>query len=382
MADKILIIDDDLETLRLIGVVLQRQGFQVFTTSNGVDGIALAQREKPILIVLDIMMPDLDGYQVTRMLRENPETAGIAILMFTAKTQVDDKIAGYDAGVDEYLTKPIHPAELVARIKSMLTAQKKKPGPLEPAKLGYSVVVLAPKGGLGSSTLALNLSIMLYGKGIKDTIAAEFRPGHGNWAIELNFPKPEGLSKLLTRKANEITPAVVEKELTPTQSGLRLLLASVNMKDLALVNAGDQMQAIFRDLIKMTSMSIIDLGNNYLPYYENILSVCQEIVLITEPFPKTVKQTRMLIDDLGSKGLLYSRYLTPVVLNRVRADLTMNVSAIQEELGQDIVHVISPAPELAYSSMVQNTPMVQLQPVSLTAQQFGKLADAIISRTK
>ena len=60
----------------------------------------------------------------------------------------------------------------------------------------------------------------------------------------------------------------------------------------------------------------------------------------------------------------------------------MNVPAIQEELGQDVVHVISPAPELAYTSSVQNTPMVQLQPISLTAQQFGKLADAVISRTK
>jgi Flp pilus assembly CpaE family ATPase len=149
-----------------------------------------------------------------------------------------------------------------------------------------------------------------------------------------------------------------------------------------LTNAGDQMQAVFRELIKMTSMTIIDIGNNYLPHYENILTLCREIILITEPFPNTVKRTRMLIDELGSKGLLYSRYLTTVVLSRVRADLTMNIPAIQEVLGQEIVHVISPAPELAYTSTVQNTPMVQLQPVSLTAQQFGKLADAVITRTK
>jgi MinD-like ATPase involved in chromosome partitioning or flagellar assembly len=328
------------------------------------------------------MMPDLDGYQVTHMLRDNPETSGIAILMFTAKTQVDDKITGYDAGVDEYLTKPIHPAELVARIKSMLTAQKKKTGPLDAAKAGYSVVVLAPKGGLGSSTLALNLGIMLCNKGFKDTIAAEFRPGHGTWAIELNCPHPEGLNKLLNLKTNEINPAKIETELTPTQGGLRLLLASPSMNDLNLTNAGDQMQAVFRELIKMTSMTIIDIGNNYLPHYENILTLCREIILITEPFPNTVKRTRMLIDELGSKGLLYSRYLTTVVLSRVRADLTMNIPAIQEVLGQEIVHVISPAPELAYTSTVQNTPMVQLQPVSLTAQQFGKLADAVITRTK
>ncbi len=120
MAEKILIVDDDVETLRLVGLMLQREGYEIASASNGAQALSMAQREMPDLIVLDVMMPDMDGYQVTSSLRQMPGTALTPILMFTAKSQVDDKVAGYDAGVDDYLTKPVHPAELVAHIKALL----------------------------------------------------------------------------------------------------------------------------------------------------------------------------------------------------------------------------------------------------------------------
>ena len=112
MAEKILIIDDDLDTLRLVGLMLQRQGYQITAATNGELGLEKAFEEKPDLILLDIMMPGMDGYEVTRRLRAKPETVDTPILMFTAKTQLDDKVAGFEVGADDYLTKPTHPSEL------------------------------------------------------------------------------------------------------------------------------------------------------------------------------------------------------------------------------------------------------------------------------
>src|SRR5690349_3477131 len=109
MAEKILIVDDDLETLRLVGMMLEKQGYSILAASSGSEAINKAQSERPDIILLDVMMPDMDGYEVTRALRAGAKTADIPILMFTAKSQVDDKIAGYNAGVDDYLTKPVHP---------------------------------------------------------------------------------------------------------------------------------------------------------------------------------------------------------------------------------------------------------------------------------
>ena len=108
MAEKILIIDDDLDTLRLVGLMLQRQGYQIVAASNGTLGLGAAS-EKPDLILLDIMMPDMDGYEVARQLRDNPDTKHTPILMFTAKTQLDDKVAGFEVGADDY-SDEAHPS--------------------------------------------------------------------------------------------------------------------------------------------------------------------------------------------------------------------------------------------------------------------------------
>ena len=157
MAEKILIVDDDPETVKFISIFLRRQGYEPVEAHDGIEALRIADQQAPDLIVLDVMMPGLDGYEVARNLRRKPETALIPILMFTAKTQTEDRLAGYEAGVDIYLTKPIHPVELQANIKALLTQRKARAQSL--ANKGYVVGVVAAKGGLGVSTIALNLAI-------------------------------------------------------------------------------------------------------------------------------------------------------------------------------------------------------------------------------
>ncbi|MBT3313958.1 MAG: response regulator [Anaerolineae bacterium] len=125
MAEKILIIDDDIDTLRLVGLVLQKEGYQIITANNGRQGLLKMSAESPDLILLDIMMPEMDGYEVARRLRKNPKTAEIPILMFTAKSQIDDKVTGFESGADDYLTKPTRPTELQAHIRALLSRSKK-----------------------------------------------------------------------------------------------------------------------------------------------------------------------------------------------------------------------------------------------------------------
>ncbi len=214
MAEKILIVDDDLETLRLVGVMIQRNGYQIIAANSGAQAISMAKTEIPDLILLDIMMPEMDGYEVARQLRKFPDTTNIPILMFTAKTQVEDKITGYESGADDYLTKPAHPAELVAHIKALLSRMEKNrtsTGPL--VEKGYVTAVMSAKGGVGASTIAINLAITLSQRLKGEAIAAEFRPGNGVWGLELGYPNPTGLHNLLQMKAPEITRELVDGEL-------------------------------------------------------------------------------------------------------------------------------------------------------------------------
>lgn len=120
MTFKLLIIDDHPETRSIIGRVLEQQGYQVVAAVNGLEGLKLAEQEKPALILLDFMMPVMDGLETCQRLRQRPEMAKVPIIMFTAVDDPQQKLSVFNAGADDYLNKPTEPAELVDRVKTML----------------------------------------------------------------------------------------------------------------------------------------------------------------------------------------------------------------------------------------------------------------------
>lgn len=128
MDNKILVIEDDPATLRLIDYSLRHDGYQVLTASNGLEGIRKAHNEEPDLIILDVMLPGMDGFEICHSLRSEPDTAQLPILMFSAKAQEIDKDTGLKVGADDYLAKPADPAEVVSRVEKLL-ARKRRAAP-------------------------------------------------------------------------------------------------------------------------------------------------------------------------------------------------------------------------------------------------------------
>ena len=122
---KVLVIDDEENIIEFIKLGLRYEGFQVESAPDGEQGIVAAQRIDPELIILDVMMPGIDGIEVCQRLRNNPTTRDIPILMLTAKDEVRDRITGLDAGADDYLTKPFDFDEMLARIRAILRRQKR-----------------------------------------------------------------------------------------------------------------------------------------------------------------------------------------------------------------------------------------------------------------
>ena len=116
----VLVIDDEESIIDLIKLGLKYEGFEVVAASDGEDGIAAAQRTNPSFIILDWMLPDMDGLEVCRRLRSNPTTHDIPILLLTAKGEVGSRVEGLNTGADDYLTKPFSFEELVARIRAIL----------------------------------------------------------------------------------------------------------------------------------------------------------------------------------------------------------------------------------------------------------------------
>ncbi len=131
MVKKILVIEDDPATSRLVDYSLRHEGYEIITAFNGLEGIRKAKNEAPDLVILDVMLPGMDGFEICHRLKADPVTAQLPILMCSAKAQDMDKQTGLKVGADDYLSKPAAPAEIVKRVGQLLARPKDTPAPRE-----------------------------------------------------------------------------------------------------------------------------------------------------------------------------------------------------------------------------------------------------------
>jgi CheY-like chemotaxis protein/MinD-like ATPase involved in chromosome partitioning or flagellar assembly len=383
MAEKILVVDDDIDTLRLVGLMLERQGYQIIAASTGQQALSLARIEKPDLILLDLMMPDIDGITVARRLRSGPETKEILIIMFTAKGQTDDKLEGFGAGADDYLTKPTQPRELIAHVKAVLKRAGMKPAipSKEYTARGRVFGVLAAKGGVGVSTVTTNLGISLHLLSKRPVVISDFRPGCGTIGLELGIANPLGQSKLLTSDASLITPDTIDPELTLHPCGARFLLASARPQDASYIGAVDHFTRLAQQIAYLSSFVMLDLGASLVPAVEKVLECCEQVIIVLEPVPQTVYQTRLLLDYLAGKMQGENR-LQVALVNRLRAGMQLSLGQVQDQLGHNVAAIFPAAPELAYQAQVSATPIVLRQPDGVVTQQFNNLAERLVGKSK
>jgi CheY-like chemotaxis protein/MinD-like ATPase involved in chromosome partitioning or flagellar assembly len=383
MSEKILIIDDDLDTLRLVGLMLQRQGYQISAATNGQQGLEKAFEEDPDLILLDVMMPDMDGYEVTRRLRQNPSTLETPILMFTAKTQLDDKVIGFEVGANDYLTKPTHPSELQARVKTLLArvnSQKSVTGSLKDLNRGYVIGVLGARGGLGTTTMAINLGAGLQTRTKSEIIVAEMLPGQGALALDVGVANSKGLVDLLSlTKLSDITRDSVREVLVQHPSGVKLLLASDRPRDMHLSNQTANYEALVKKLAGLARFVVLDLGVGIQPFAEKVLPLCNEVLIILEGVPNTIIHTKALIDDIAALGIS-KKNIKVVLNNRIRSETQLPSSQVQAQLEHEILSTLTPAPELFVQATRMQIPAILCQPDSLTARQITKLVDFAAER--
>ena len=138
---KILVVDDEQDILELIRHSLNKEGYEVYVAANGQQGVDKARKVKPQLILMDVMMPVMDGMEACRQLKEDPETSEIAIIFLTARSEEFAELAGFEAGADDYISKPIRSRVLLSRIKAILRRQS-APTEEEIAKMEFDNLVI------------------------------------------------------------------------------------------------------------------------------------------------------------------------------------------------------------------------------------------------
>ena len=380
MAQTILIIDDDIDTLKLVGIMLERKGFRILASTTGDKGLQLANEESPDLILLDVMIPDINGYEIARTIRTNPETENTPIIMFTARSQVDDKVEGLEAGADAYITKPARPRELFAQVNSVL---KRSPhhssGPaVVIAEKGTIISILSAKGGIGNSTLATNLAIEIHNQSGEETILADFRPGQGTIGMDLDVQNTSGLIQLLDEEPGTDISDFFPDILMEHKSGIMTLLSSHHPSDSKYITHVEQFVQIAKELATQAPYTILDLGPSLTPINSEILPLCDKILICLEPSPANITQTKILIQDLINSGISQGRFIA-VLINRQRSGVQLSWEQAENQLERKIDQIFTPVPELAYQAAAKNIPIIQRPEESMTADQFRDLAKLILN---
>ncbi|WP_282787023.1 response regulator transcription factor [Flavobacterium croceum] len=146
---KILLVDDEPDILEIVGFNLSQEGYKIYTASNGREAIAVAKKEKPHLIILDVMMPEMDGMEACEIIRKTPELSQTIVTFLTARNEDYSQVAGFDAGADDYIAKPIKPKLLVSKVKALLrrfqesvvVSENISVGPIEINREEYKIMV-------------------------------------------------------------------------------------------------------------------------------------------------------------------------------------------------------------------------------------------------
>lgn len=377
MAQRILVVDDDPNALRLISYALHREGFEVVAAQSGQEALKQVIEQPVDLIVLDIMMPQMDGYQVCQRLRENPDTARLPVIMLTAKSQVEDKVRGFKAGADDYVTKPVLPAELVARVRALLVRSSYLTEPTSESQ-AKTFAVVGAKGGVGTTTIAVNVAIALAERS-KTVVLMDLNYTASAVAMQLDLNPGPSLLALLQETSAPPDARTITGNLLPHTSGIKVFPAPSRVEAANLSIQPAVIQAILDTAAAQAEYVIIDAGASLNDVGLTGIAASDRVLIVTESdylALELVKQTIEAVGNIGRRGSA----MDVVMVNRTRSATVISRSEAEEQLKTKLASFIIPAPEMCFQANRNRIPIMISQPGNLTVEQIRELAEHLASK--
>lgn len=221
----VLVVDDSATARAFVKATLTRFGLQVVEAGSGPEALAVLGGQPVDVVITDVVMPDMDGYELVRRIRKDPRVCAIPVLVLTSRGDVADKVAGFEAGADDYMVKPFEPVELEVRIKALLARRGSTSTPIvAPQKSATVVAVFGCKGGVGTTTLAVNLALALreITSGVVALMDADL--SFGDVGLHLNVPPVHTINDLI-QYVDELDSAMLAQAMVEHPSGVRILLS-------------------------------------------------------------------------------------------------------------------------------------------------------------
>jgi pilus assembly protein CpaE len=359
---RILVIDDEPVYHEMIRHALEADKYQLDFASSGNEGVQKAKIHKPDLVITDVMMPDIDGYELTRLLRRDPQFAHIPILVLTAQTGLQNKLKSFEAGADDHLTKPFEPEELAARLAALLRRAETSPitafaGPEHAdARL---IAVHSLRGGTGCSSLAVNLGVGLSLLWNTPTILLDLSMVAGQVALMLNA----SLRRTWADIAN-YSLAVMDMEMLASivgkhESGVEFI-ASPTFPTEAETITGDILDASLEILRRHYDYMVADLPHNFNDIVVHTLDTADLILLTTAPDLASIRAAAAALDTYSK--LNYPPEKIKLVLNATFPKHGLPKNRIESALGVPIMVTIPYTPDRFVEAINFGQPLVSAKP--------------------
>lgn len=324
----LLIVDDDPDTLVLVTLVLEDHGYSVSQAESAAAAWSYLQTDRPDLILLDVMMPGEDGFSFARRLRAHPPTADLPILMFTAKGLLDDKATGFQAGADDYLAKPVHPADLLARVRALLA--RRPATAAAPARQPRSITACLAVSPHGDTTeAAWNLALALAGTGDRAVVLGPADEGD------------DGVTPLMT--GADVQPDDVIEQLIPLAEDAALLACPPGVLR-ALAFDAPRLRRVLAALEPLADHVIVDPGGDLDMCGDALLAACSRLVLLAEATRESLAAADRVLRALRQAGT-GTASVSALLTYSTPEPPALNLAVIQNGLGAEFVGLVPAVPE-------------------------------------
>ncbi|TMG53573.1 MAG: response regulator [Chloroflexi bacterium] len=370
--ERIVFVDDEEQIRKLLSTWLSRHGYEVTLANDGWEALKAIRAKMPDLVITDVNMPNMNGFELTRRLRADHRTARIPVVMLSARKQADDVLTGYAEGADEYIPKPVEMAVLSAKIEVLVKRFRAIHGETTTKRGGNVILFVHGKGGVGCTTLAVNSAVALAATTIYRVTLLDLNLEFGNVPMLMNLAPDRTLADLAEEAHTELDDATFERYLTQDRSGVKVLAGCDTPERAELVTVPAVQQAI--DHLQMQSdYVVIDAPASFSQQVLAALDVADAVIIVTAAHLPSLKATKETLDVL--EKLSYPRERSVLVVNRTSGSgVEMDQIARFFNRKPDIVVPFTPACDDAAD---RGRPLTVLHPDSAAAKVMRDLAAQI-----
>lgn len=374
MAYKILLAEDEPTMRRLMGMLLGRQGHTVIEAENGELVVELTLEHQPDLILLDIMMPVVDGFEALRRIRATPGIDDIPVIFLSAKSQIEDRVDGLRMGADDYLIKPADPSELMARIDSVMLRSRREAR----RKKGKVFGLIGAKGGVGVTTVSVNMALYFHQMG-KSVLLGDMHLAFGMVADRLGIDPPQTTANLALLPAASIDAGALQKILFRHSSGLTVMASPSNVPS-GVTYSADHLISIIEQATFKAQFVFLDLPND-----PDILEVFTDhlsgIILVMGGEPSSFRAGQRWARHLDRLGL-HNRMSSLLVHREGQSQQYVTAASVSDKLGCLLLGSIPHKPDLYFNGEYTQTPVLVNTKESPERAVYQEIARKLIDYTE